>query len=342
MDKILTIYLDPHAGHPDLANPLTFVYKGYPLQISEQDYAEFISILPEFWYTENDKITLFTLFADNSYYCERQKKVYNYAIKTFEEVPYRFDSVDEVTLQNFIDILITFFEKVNIKNQNDIQQRLISEVQNYSFLQTFILNTRKFILAKTDFMFLRDYNSVSEDVIKKWEYYRQEWRDITKQDAWQLGELHKVKIPVSPSEKDNFTYSVMAELGHQNTEIEKYIQSIQGSENVEEKMAEVINRYCEYLLKQNIITALSKFKLPLLDLKLNNFYEDEESFINDLTTDFTEFANKIDAELKRIDTDLTVNALISYYKNMTNNQNLAQEVIDVLNELQNTSKSGEE
>lgn len=341
MDKILTIYLDPHVGHPDLANPLTFIYKGYPLKISEQDYAEFISILPEFWYTENDKILMFTLFSDNTYYCERQKRVYNYSTKTFEEIPYRFDSVDENTLKQFIDILINFFEKVNIKNQNDIQQRLISEVQNYSFLQTFLLNTRRSILSKTDFMFLRDYNSISEDTLKKWENYRQEWRDITNQDAWKLGELHRVKMPVSPSEKDNFTYNVMSELGHHNTEIEKYIQSIQGSENFEEKMAEVINRYCEYLLKQNIITALSKFKLPLLDLKLSNFYEDEESFITDLTTDFAEFARKVDEELKRIDANLTVNALISYYKNMTNNQNLAQEVIDVLTELQNTSESGE-
>lgn len=107
-------------------------------------------------------------------------------------------------------------------------------------------------------------------------------------------------------------------------------------------MSVVINRYCEYLLKQNIITALSKFKLPLLDLKLNNFYDDEESFINDLTTDFEEFAKKVDTELKRINGDLTVNGLISYYKNISNNQNLAQEVIDVLNELQNVSESGEE
>lgn len=342
MDKILTIYLDPHVGHPDLANPLTFVYKGYPLQINEQDYANFISVLPEFWYTENDKIVLFTLFTDGSYYCERQKRVYNYAIKTFEEIPYRFDSIDENTVNEFVDILTTFFEEVNIKNQNNIQQRLIEEVQNYSFLQTFLLNTRKSILSKTDFMFLRDYDSVSEEKLKQWEQYRQQWRDITKQDAWQLGELHKINIPVSPSEKDNFTYTAMAELGHQNSEIEQYIQSIQNDEDFEEKMSVVINRYCEYLLKQNIITALSKFKLPLLDLKLNNFYDDEESFINDLTTDFEEFAKKVDTELKRINGDLTVNGLISYYKNISNNQNLAQEVIDVLNELQNVSESGEE
>lgn len=309
--------------------------------MTDDDYGEFISVIPEFWYTENDKITLFTLFDDGNYYCERQKKVYNYAIKDFEEIPYRFDSVDELTLQQFINILICFFEKINIRNQTNVQQKLIENIQNYSFLQSFILNTRRSILSKTDFMFLRDYTAISQEELKKWEEYRQEWRDITEQSSWKDGDLHKIKIPVSPSEKDNFTYIAMTESGHRNTEIEKYIQSIQGSENFEEKMSEIVNRYCEYLLKQNIISSLSQFKLPLLDLKLNNFYDDPESLINDIRTDFDEFARKVDEELKRINSELTVDTLISYYKNIPNDQDLAQEVIDVLSELQDSTKLGE-
>jgi len=341
MDKLLTIYLDPHVGHPDLKNPLTFIYKAYPLQMTEDDYSKFISIIPEFWYTENDKITLFTLFNDGSYYCERQKKVYNYATKEFEEIPYRFDSVDEETLQEFVNILVTFFDEVNIKNQNNIQQKLIESIKDYSFLQSFLLNTRKSILFKTDFMFLRDYTSISQEELKKWEEYRQEWRDITKQSSWEDGDLHKIKIPISPSEKDNFTYNVMTEIGHKNTEIEKYIQSIQGLENFEEKISEMVNKYCEYLLKHNIINSLSQFKLPLLDFKLNNFYDDTESVMADIETDFDEFARKVDEELKRINSELTVDTLISYYKNIPNDQDLAQEVIDVLSELHDSTKLGE-
>lgn len=341
MDKILSLYLDPQAGHPELKIPARFIYKGYPLQMTEQDYNDLISLIPEFWYTENDKLTLFTLFADKNYYCERQKKIYNYSTKIFETVPYRFDSVDEINLKEFIDILITFFEKINLRNQKDIEERLISSIQDYSVVENFVLNIRNYILSKTDYMFMSDYPS-SDEQRQKWAEYRQNWRDVTKQEAWKEGNLHQVILPISPEETKGYTYNVIVDVGFNIPQIEKYIaynQKTENQENYEENIKTIVSKYCEYVLKSNIISAISRFRMPSIDSNLNTFYDDELLFYDDFVSHFDNFANKVDEQLKKLNADLTIESLISRYKNKNS---ISEEVESILLELQNINESGEQ
>lgn len=337
MNKVLTVYLNPHADHPDVVNKFIFTYKGHPLEMNTDQISEFISLLPEFWHSENDKLILFTSFSDGNYYCEREKTVYNYATKIFEKVPYVFDATDEEKVNEFTKILIEYFESIQIERQKDIQQQILSEIQNYSIIQNFVLNTRENVLSKTDYLFIGDY-PISEEKKIEWSKYRQEWRDITKQEAWENGEIHKVLLPVSPEEKNQFTYNIMKEMGQIDNSVYNYIETIKNDDNFEDKMNNIINRYCEYLIKQHIVMALSRLKLPLLDMNLNNFYS-EAPTDEDFLANFSEFSEKIDEQLKRIGTDLTVSSLISHYRNMSGSS-ISQEVIDILEEL-NKSAEGD-
>jgi len=340
MDKILTLYIDPNRNHPDVMNPIIFVYKGFQLLLDKSDEEKMITSLPEFWNTEQDQLHLFTAFSDGNYYCERQKTVYNYSTKLFEKVPYVFDAADKEKSDEFIALLSGFFQDIRIQKQDDLQQSILRSLSNTSLTQTFILNTRKNILSKTDYLFIGDY-PISEDAKTKWAEYRQGWRDITKQEAWKTDEIHKLNFPISPSEKDDFTLEIIQEMGQGDPLISKYVESIKKDPDYEQKSADLINRYCEYMFKSNIISSLSRFKLPMFDLKFNNSFDLEEPPIN-FMEEFSEFAERVDEQLKTISEELSISSIIAYYRNINGNTNLTQEVIDILEELQSTSEGDKE
>lgn len=340
MDKILTLYIDLNRTHPDVVNPVVFIYKGYQLPLDKNDQERLIASLPEFWNTENDQLHLFTVLSDGSYYCERQKTVYNYSNKLFEKVPYVFDAADKEKSDEFINFLSAFFQEVRIKQQNDLQQNILISLSNTSLTQLFILNTRKNILNKTDYLFISDY-PISEDQKSKWAEYRQQWRDITKQEAWKTDEIYKLNFPISPAEKDDFTLQIMNEMGQSDPLINKYVESIKGDPDYEQKSADLINRYCEYMFKSNIISNLSRFKLPMFDLRFTNTYDTNEPPIN-FIEELSKFIELVDEELKTISEELSISSIISYYRNVHGNTNLTQEVIDILEELQNTSEGDQE
>lgn len=340
MDKILTLYIDLNRTHPDVVNPVIFIYKGYQLPLDKNDQERLIASLPEFWNTEQDQLHLFTVLSDGSYYCERQKTVYNYANKLFEKVPYVFDAADKEKSDEFINFLSAFFQEVRVKQQNDLQQNILISLSNTSLTQTFILNTRKNILSKTDYLFIGDY-PISEDQKSKWAEYRQAWRDITKQEAWKTDEIYKLNFPISPAEKDDFTFQIMQEMGQGDPLISKYVESIKEDPDYAQKSADLINRYCEYMFKSNIISSLSRFKLPMFDLKFSNTFDMNEPPIN-FMEEFSQFVERVDEQLKTISEELSISSIIAYYRNINGNSNLTQEVIDILEELQNTSEGEQE
>jgi hypothetical protein len=339
MEKILSVYLDPHSDHPDVVNRFIFIYKGLNLQIDTDGIKEFIDSLPEFWHTENDKLTLFTVFSDNSYYCERQKNVYNYSTKTFEKIPYRFDAANEEESNKFVAFLAEFFQNKQIQYEKDLQQNILNNIQDFSLIQSTILNTRKEILKQTDYLFLADY-SITDERKSAWAEYRQKWRDITKQTEWATGEIHKIKLPISPDEKDGYTYNIMKEIGIKDSVVSNYIDSIQGDEDFEEKMANLVSNYCEFAFKNNVIQCLMRFRLPLIDLE-NNVFNGFENTMGEFITDWEKFSEKIDNQLKMLGTELSVSSLVSHYKTMNGNA-LTQEVIDILQDLNNTETEEKE
>ena len=338
MEKILSVYLDPHSDHPDVVNRFIFIYKGLNLQIDTNGIKEFIDSLPEFWHTENDKLTLFTVFSDNSYYCERQKTVYNYSTKLFEKIPYRFDAPDEEESKKFVSFLAEFFQNKQLQFEKDLQQNILTNIQDFSLIQSTILNTRKEILKRTDYLFMNDY-PITDEKKSIWAEYRQQWRDITKQIEWATGEIHKIKLPISPDEKDGYTYAIMEEIGIEDSVVSNYVTSIQGDEDFEEKMANLISNYCEFAFKNNVIQCLMRFRLPLIDLQ-NDVFNGFENTMEEFVTDWEKFSEKIDNQLKSLGTELTVSSLISHYKNMSGNS-LTQEVINILQDLNNTETEEE-
>lgn len=341
MDKILTLYIDPNRNHPDITNSVVFIYKGFQLSLDKNEEEKLISVLPEFWNTEQDKLSLFTVFSDGNYYCERQKTVYNYSTKIFETVPYVFDAADKEKSDELINLLSAFFQEIRIQKQSDLQQNILISLSNNSLTQTFILNTRNAILNKTDYLFISDYPLPAGEKTK-WADYRQGWRDITKQEAWKTEEIHKLNFPISPSEKDDFTLQILHEMGNEiDPYISKYIQSIKQDSDYEQKVGDLISKYCEYIFKSNIIKGLSRFKLPMFDLNFNVAFDTSEPPV-DFMSEFSTFVKFVDEQLKTINEELSVNSIIAYYRNVHGNTNLAQEVIEILEELQNTSEGDQE
>jgi len=103
----------------------------------------------------------------------------------------------------FINFLSAFFQEVRVKQQNDLQQNILISLSNTSLTQLFILNTRKNILNKTDYLFIGDY-PITEDQKSKWAEYRQQWRDITKQEAWKTDEIYKLNFSNFSSRERRF------------------------------------------------------------------------------------------------------------------------------------------
>jgi len=130
-------------------------------------------------------------------------------------------------------------------------------------------------------------------------------------------------------------------MGQSDPLIAKYVESIKEDPDYEQKSADLINRYCEYMFKSNIISNLSRFKLPMFDLRFTNTFDADEPPIN-FIEEFSKFVERVDEELKTISEELSISSIIAYYRNINGNSNLTQEVIDILEELQNTSEGDQE
>jgi hypothetical protein len=70
--------------------------------------------------------------------------------------------------------------------------------------------------------------------------------------------------------------------------------------------------------------------MPSIDSSLNTFYDDELLFYDNFVSNFDDFSKKIDEQLKKLNSDLTIESLISRYKNK---DNISEEVANILSEL---------
>jgi hypothetical protein len=236
-------------------------YLGYDLQLSEEDIDDIVSQLPSYWNTGKDCLIKFVYYEDGTYMCQRQKEVYNYSLRETESKIYFFDAADKKEVSELVVFFAEFLGKVKIKKIENIYDKILNNINDFSFIKFNLLETRKKFLHESDYKMMPDYPLTEEEKMR-WSEYRQQLRDITEQEAWKNNDFVNVILPTSPIPKD------------QLLELFQNLRQVAGNKippNILEKfnstlsnigVENVIKKYSEMTLKLEIINGLSRLGLP--------------------------------------------------------------------------------
>lgn len=321
--------------------PWRIVYNGIQIILTEDQYEDLLSRLPEFWNTDNDKLILFRFFSDDSYFCERFKQVYNYSTKQWEEISYIFDAANPEEVSNLFNILAAFYQEIRLQELENITAELEKNISDLSIVKVLLLNTRQNLLDESDYLFTTDY-PISEEERAQWASYRQELRDITTQDAWIDNDYANIKMPLSPNTK-NQTRTVLNILESQGIASFDTL-SESASNSSREEVEEFISNVSKYYIKQQIVTAIAKLGLPLSDISLGTKYGTASlgyQTITNLVESLDEMKQKIDNQLQEIGSNLTFNLILQKYASeLSGNQDpmFDEEIEQIIQDLRNTQE----
>lgn len=252
------------------------VYRGNKLDITDSLYDELISIIPEYWNTDKDRLIQFVWFENKTFLCVRNKTIYNFSTKETEEKLYQFNSVTQEQLDNLIKILLEFFNKSKLKEIEDFYSEVYNSLSDLSFVKERILAMRNEALIETDYMFNSDYVFKNEDEKNKWKEYRQEWRDITEKDFWINNDFVNLNLPVAPRPFDSFALLVS---GFKNS-----LVSIEITDNLKNDLSidfegykNLAQNYGNIMFKIELLRTLTKLKIPMGVLS-----EDSDTTLDDM------------------------------------------------------------
>lgn len=295
--RILTVVLQSEFSH---APPYRRVmnYNGSSVELTDGQYENLISVLPEFWHNDRDRLINFVVFEDKSYVCEKAKKVFNYTHRDKEIKIYRFDAATVEQSTEIFNIFLKFFSDLKISQVENLYENILESMNNISYLKFSLLSAREKLLKDSDYMFLQDYTFSDEEEKQKWIEYRQELRDITETEAWKNNEFEKIVLPVSPTPISQYQI-LMAE-------ITKMIYNTQIPDTILESFAEEFNKnkinlektiqdFVNIQIKVQLLNAISKMNIPIFDI---NPVESFESISADLNSMRVEYDSNLDASWK--------------------------------------------
>jgi len=333
LQNILSVTLFPEVWQSP--QPRRMVYHGQLIVLTQEEYEDLYAKLPEFWNTDNDKLINFRYTTENTYFCERVKRVYNYATKEWVDTSYVFDAGSKEAVDELLQVFVTFYQEYKLKEVKNINDEILNNVKDLSYVKMIILNSRDRMLKNTDFMFTADYKFKDESMKELWSSYRQELRDITDQDAWKNNDYANIKIPVAP-----LPVNQLADLV---SEIESYVpahfKGFTDDSTLTENVENIVQSMTQYMIKNQIIDGISKMSLPLFDLKVGTFdivksSENVETFMSD----FDNFKAKIDKQLQEIGSTLTVQKIVEEMTYKAAEKEVGDEVFDIINELNQSAE----
>lgn len=294
-------------------------YRGNKLDLTVEEATKILAELPTYWNTDKDKIIRFITFdsdSEKSYYCEREKEVFNYTHRTYETKIYKFEP--ETTEQ--FEALYTFFlekyTKTKIDRANNIYNNILNEVNDLSYIKYSLLNSRDVMLKNSDYLMLPDY-PIDEELRQKWQVFRQELRDLTEQKAWVENDLLNIVMPVSPDPllqlsvlEENFSEIFTVPVGLTQDVFDFVREKIE-----QEDLETIVKQISSLTIKYEILKTLSKMRLPFLETNYNitettedvgNLYE---TLLKEIEADYTELSQssediktQLDNSLEKIET----------------------------------------
>lgn len=252
-------------------------------QLTEEDLEDLKNSSPDFWWNDNDKIHFFSKYADGSFFCEKEKTIFDYRTREYKKIIYDFSEVTPEQLDEFTQIITEKFEELQIRHIQQKKEIFKEEVTRvFGYVAFNIRNVRKELLRVSDFMFLGDYQWQNEEEKQKWILYRQKLRDLTETPEWISGNLMDMKFPISPSEYKKL---------YPNEDV-PYLDAIDAD-----------NQYVNRVIaawKVKMIRNIANIGLPSLIDNANAFFdEDLDNYVGMLES--------INDSLKRIDATININ-----------------------------------
>ena len=125
----------------------------------------------DFWHNDNDRIDFFQYFDDGTYFCQRQKRQYDFKTETSYYKTYSFTGATSAQAQEFCDLCITFFE-VGVEIRNLEVEKVIGDVDK----EVIFYEQRWFKIKrqKTEMLNLSDWR-VLPDIEEEYEGERDRW-----------------------------------------------------------------------------------------------------------------------------------------------------------------------
>ena len=157
--------------------------------------------MPSLWNSDKDRLIYFVLFEDKTYLAQRIKDVYNFGTRETEEKLYNFDEATDAELNAFVAFVANYYTSLRLQRTENFYDSILERVADVSYMKYQLLEMREKQLKESDYILLPDY-PISDEDKQLWMTYRQELRDITKQQAWVDNDFQAVKIPVSPRPQD--------------------------------------------------------------------------------------------------------------------------------------------
>jgi hypothetical protein len=252
-------------------------YNGHRLDFTEQEYNDFLSRIPELWNTDRDRLLYFVLFFDKTYLAQREKDVFNYGTRLTEEKLYNFDEISDVELNLFTSFLVDEYTKLKISRTENFYDEILSKVSDLSYMKFQIIDLRDKLLEDSDYLMMPDY-PLDEADREDWKAYRQQLRDITKQQAWIDNDYMNITLPASPAPEKQIidifnkvgnTYANAADIPP--SILEEVRNNLKGY-----GITNVIEKFSQISIKVELLRALSALKIP------SGVTADEISTINTL------------------------------------------------------------
>lgn len=339
--RLLSFYDSPDFGNAQFKQQY-ILYRSQKIDITSEETSELLSKLPEFWHTEKDRLIHFVINEDGTYFAEREKEVYNYSIQETEKKAYLFDGATIESAKEVSQIILDTFTNLKIKRYEDIKERIKQDVNDLSFFRNYMLDARDTFLKQSDYMFLVDY-PIDEEKKIAWSKYRQELRDLTSQEAWTNQDYINVTLPVAPE-----TSTQLALL--QNAMAEYNINfATCGVTDIET----FIKNFPKFITQISIINGLAKLGYPNLNEVIQpqlaefNITQDPKDILDtgmgnnfdmymDWFTEFSKIEEKVNTELQKIDTSLSVSDMIE----MVRKSMVVQDEVDTL--LEDIASEGQE
>jgi hypothetical protein len=328
LEKILVVTLETKYYQSTIPTR-KIIYSGSSIDLSDEEYEMIFERIPLFWNTENDKLLRFIFFEDKSYFCEREKKVFNFSTRESETKFYKFDYASNEEAEKLYVFFIDQYAKLKIARIENLYDSIISQIKDFSFIKISILDARNNLLEQSDYIMLPDY-PISEEERENWAIYRQKLRDITNQEAWISNDVMNIEMPVSPvplSQLNALKISVPDISSIPDGLIDEIVNNIEdGSvENIIRSMAEIS-------IKFEILKSISKMKIPILSFDVSEIItteQDYENFLNEIkydtlaesvlpknwweaaTSNINQKINDINTTLKKYDIDFTIGDILT-------------------------------
>lgn len=357
--KLLTVNLYPQV-YPNQRSERSINYKGSYISLLDSEYNDLVSELPSYWHSDKDKLVRFVVYEDGTYFCERVKNVFNFTVRETEDKFYIFNSAPSAEVQNLFNIISSFYSTLKLRKVDNLYDTVLSSIGDLSYIKYTLLTTREKLLKESDYMFLADYKFSNEEEKEKWVTYRQELRDITETQSWKEHDYSNISFPISPSPKEQ-----LAIIGEK---LQQQISNLTIPSNLLEEMQdeysgkpieEIVKEFAQITIKVELLTAISKLKLPIADLELTNiYYENPMADIKDdqsvdsitipdvisknawdmLTSNISEKIKIINEQMARHDINFTINDLLNTIieenKELMRREQYTEDAYKLINDLQ--------